>query len=62
MVLALACHCAPRGAISTGAIVPTECAQVVHTVMQDEGSRPSHPINETRSPGDGAVGPIRNGV
>ena len=31
-------------------------------LMQDEGSRPSHPINETRSPVDGAVGLIRNGV
>ena len=31
-------------------------------LMQDEGSSPSHLINETRSPGDGAVGPIRNGV
>ena len=31
-------------------------------LMQDEGSRPSHLINETRSPGNGAVGPIRNGV
>ena len=31
-------------------------------LMQDEGRKPSHPINETRNPGDGAVGPIRNGV
>ena len=31
-------------------------------VMQDEGSRPSHPINVTRSPMDGAVDPIRNGA
>ena len=31
-------------------------------LMKDEGSRPSHSINATRSPVDGAVGPIRNGV
>ena len=31
-------------------------------LMQDEGCRPSYPINETRRPVDGAVGPIRSGV
>ena len=31
-------------------------------LMQDEESRPSHPINETRRPVGGAVGPTRNGL
>ena len=36
-------------------------SEITGKMMQDEGRKPSHPINETRSPGEGAVGPIRSG-